>query len=31
LPNRAHHPGASALARTPYAYPEEDPEEYDDW
>ena len=31
LPNRAHHPGASARARTPYAYPEEDPEEYDDW
>jgi len=31
LANLALHPGASALARTPYAYPEEDPEEYDDW
>jgi len=31
LANLALHQGASALARTPYAYPEEDPEEYDDW
>ena len=29
--NLALHRGASALPRTPYAYPEEDPEEYDDW
>ncbi|MDQ6672345.1 MAG: hypothetical protein M3069_16635 [Chloroflexota bacterium] len=32
LGNPALHPGASALARTtPHAYPQEDPEEYDDW
>jgi len=29
LANLAHHPGASALARMPYAYPEEDPNDPD--